>query len=190
MTWRRSFDVAPRRIDDDDKWSQSGDVRYADLGDELPRSECLKDVIERLLPYSEASIVPDLAGGSTVLIPRHTATACAPIVKHLDVHQRPQYRRSEHPDRPAARLRARCQRCARWRRGGRYLDPEAAAAAAEAVANQGRFFKKKKKKKKKAAGAELVRTTEQRRQVRRVRGPRRPGSSSRPVFGHLAALEG
>ena len=51
MLWRRSFDTPPPPIDDADEFSQAHDVRYADLGAELPRSECLKDVIARLLPY-------------------------------------------------------------------------------------------------------------------------------------------
>ena len=83
MTWRRSFDVPPPPIEDDDEWSQAGDPRYADLGDELPRTECLKDVIARMLPYWESSIVPDLAGGDTVLIAAHGNSLRA-IVKHLD----------------------------------------------------------------------------------------------------------
>ena len=83
MTWRRSFDVPPPPIDDDDEWSQAGDPRYADLGDELPRTECLKDVIDRMLPYWEAAVVPDLAAGHTVLIAAHGNSLRA-IVKHLD----------------------------------------------------------------------------------------------------------
>ena len=67
MLWRRSFDTPPPPIDDDDEFSQAGDPRYADLGDELPRTECLKDVIARMLPYWEAEIVPDLRAGKTVL---------------------------------------------------------------------------------------------------------------------------
>src|SRR5215203_5357596 len=67
MLWRRSFDVPPPALADDDEFSQVGDPRYADLGDEMPRTECLKDVIARLLPYWEAGIVPDLRAGHTVL---------------------------------------------------------------------------------------------------------------------------
>ena len=51
MLWRRSFDVPPPPIADDDEWSQVGDPRYDDLGDDMPRTECLKDVIARMLPY-------------------------------------------------------------------------------------------------------------------------------------------
>ena len=48
MLWRRSFDVPPPPLDDDDPYSQAGDPRYADLGDELPRAEALKQVIEQI----------------------------------------------------------------------------------------------------------------------------------------------
>src|SRR6266511_4075647 len=60
MLWRRSFDAPPPPIADDDPWSQAGDPRYADLGDEMPRTECLKDVVARMLPYWDSAIVPDL----------------------------------------------------------------------------------------------------------------------------------
>ena len=105
MTWRRSFDMPPPAIDDDDECSQAGDPRYADLGDELPRTECLKDVIARMLPYWEAAIVPDLAGGDTVLIAAHGNSLRA----HRQAPRRDQrrgHRRAEHPDRDAPRLRA------------------------------------------------------------------------------------
>src|SRR5689334_19010859 len=71
MLWRRSFDVPPPPLSDDDPYSQAHDVRYADLGDDLPRTECLKDVIARLLPYWNDEVVPDLAAGRTVLIAAH-----------------------------------------------------------------------------------------------------------------------
>jgi 2,3-bisphosphoglycerate-dependent phosphoglycerate mutase len=136
MTWRRSFDVPPPPIEDDAEWSQAGDVRYADLGDEMPRTECLKDVIERFLPYWEDSIVPDLTGGQTVLIAAHGNSLRA-LVKHLD----------DISDDDIAGLNIPTGMPLVYEldgdmkpveRGGRYLDPEAAAAAAEAVANQGR----------------------------------------------------
>jgi 2,3-bisphosphoglycerate-dependent phosphoglycerate mutase len=136
MTWRRSFDVPPPPIEDDDEWSQAGDARYADLGDELPRTECLEDVIERLLPYWESSIVPDLASGATVLVAAHGNSLRA-IVKHLDGISdediaglniptgMPLVYELDDDLRPTVA-------------GGRYLDPAAAAEAAAAVANQGR----------------------------------------------------
>jgi 2,3-bisphosphoglycerate-dependent phosphoglycerate mutase len=135
MLWRRSFDVPPPPIDDDDEWSQAHDVRYADLGDEMPRTECLKDVIARMLPYWESSIVPDLESGATVLVAAHGNSLRA-IVKHLD----------EISDEDIAGLNIPTGQPLVYELGndlrplgeGRYLDPDAAAEAAAAVANQGR----------------------------------------------------
>src|SRR3954470_10699910 len=58
MLWRRSFDVPPPPLDDDSEFSQAGLPQYADLGAELPRTECLKDVIARFLPYWESRSCP------------------------------------------------------------------------------------------------------------------------------------
>ena len=136
MLWRRSFDVPPPPLDDSDEWSQAGDPRYADLGDELPRTECLKDVIARFLPYWDAEIVPDLQSGRTVLVAAHGNSLRA-LVKHLDGVSdeaiaglniptgMPLLYRLDESMKPTVT-------------GGEYLDPEAAAEAAAAVANQGR----------------------------------------------------
>jgi 2,3-bisphosphoglycerate-dependent phosphoglycerate mutase len=137
MEWRRSYDVPPPPLDDDDPYSQASDARYALLPpDLLPRTECLKDVQQRMLPYWHDAIVPDLAAGRTVLIVAHGNSLRA-LVKHLDgisddviagldiptgmplVYQLDAAYRPETP-------------------GGRYLDPEAAARGAAAVRNQGR----------------------------------------------------
>ncbi|GAB3794042.1 phosphoglyceromutase [Nocardioides ungokensis] len=136
MLWRRSFDVPPPPLEDDSEFSQVGDPRYADLGDEMPRTECLKDVIARMLPWWESGIVPDLRAGHTVLVAAHGNSLRA-IVKHLDQISdediaglniptgMPLVYRLDEQLRPTVT-------------GGEYLDPEAAAAAAAAVANQGR----------------------------------------------------
>src|SRR3954468_16543868 len=59
MLWRRSYDTPPPEIADDDEWSQVGDPRYATLPPELmPKTECLKDVVARMLPYWYDAIVP------------------------------------------------------------------------------------------------------------------------------------
>ncbi len=136
MTWRRSFDVPPPPIEDDDEWSQAGDPRYADLGDEMPRTECLEDVIERFLPWWEQSVVPDLREDKTVLIAAHGNSLRA-LVKHLDgISDEDIVGLNIPTGMPLLyELDADLQPVTR---GGRYLDPEAAAAAAEAVANQGR----------------------------------------------------
>ena len=136
MLWRRSFDVPPPPLDDADEFSQAGDPRYADLGDELPRTECLKDVIARFLPYWESEIVPDLRSGRTVLVAAHGNSLRA-LVKHLDGIS----------DEDIAALNIPTGMPLVYElddsmqptlKGGQYLDPEAAAAAAAAVANQGR----------------------------------------------------
>ena len=136
MLWRRSFDVPPPPISDDNEWSQAGLPQYAGLGDELPRTECLKDVIVRFLPYWESSIVPDLRAGHTVLVAAHGNSLRA-LVKHLDGISdediaglniptgMPLVYELDDEMKPTVP-------------GGTYLDPEAAAAAAAAVANQGR----------------------------------------------------
>ncbi len=136
MTWRRSFDTPPPPIEDDSEWSQAGDPRYADLGSDLPRTECLKDVIERLLPYWDASIVPDLAGGDTVLIAAH-GNSLRGIVKHLDGISDEDIAGLNIPTGMPLVYELDGQMKPTGA-GGRYLDPEAAKAAAEAVANQGR----------------------------------------------------
>jgi len=136
MLWRRSFDVPPPPLEDDAEFSQVGDPRYADLGDEVPRTECLKDVITRMLPYWKSDIVPDLRAGLTVLIAAHGNSLRA-IVKHLDGIS----------DEDIAGLNIPTGQPLVYRlgddlrpivAGGEYLDPEAATAAAAAVANQGR----------------------------------------------------
>jgi 2,3-bisphosphoglycerate-dependent phosphoglycerate mutase len=136
MTWRRSFDVPPPPIEDDAEWSQSGDVRYAALGEELPRTECLKDVIERFLPYWDGSIVPDIAAGQTVLIAAHGNSLRA-LVKHLDGISDEDIAGLNIPTGMPLVYELDAE-MKPLEQGGRYLDPEAAAAAAEAVANQGR----------------------------------------------------
>ena len=84
MQWRRSYDTPPPPLDDDSEFSQAGDARYADLPDELlPRTECLADVLDRMLPYWYDAIVPDLRAGKTVLVTAHGNSLRA-LVKHLD----------------------------------------------------------------------------------------------------------
>src|ERR671939_102032 len=136
MLWRRSYDVPPPPLPDGDEYSQFGDPRYVDLGHELPRTECLKDVVARLLPYWEHEIVPDLRTGRSVLLAAHGNSLRA-LVKHLD----------GIGDEEIAALNIPTGIPLLYRldedllpvvRGGSYLDPEAAVAAAAAVANQGR----------------------------------------------------
>ena len=137
MQWRRSYDTPPPPLADDDRWSQVGDPRYDELPDELmPRTECLADVVERMLPYWYDAVVPDLRDGRTVCVAAHGNSLRA-MVKHLDGMGEddvvglniptgiPLVYRLDEDLRPLER-------------GGEYLDPDAAADAIAAVANQGR----------------------------------------------------
>lgn len=82
--WRRSYDVRPPALDPDDERHPSHDPLYSDLDPEdLPATECLADVVERMLPYWYESIVPDLEAGMTPLVVAHGNSLRA-LVKHLD----------------------------------------------------------------------------------------------------------
>lgn len=78
--WRRSFDVPPPPLEPDSECDVSSDRRYA--GVEVPKSESLKDTIERVLPYWEEAIAPALRSGERVLISAHGNSIRA-LVKHL-----------------------------------------------------------------------------------------------------------
>ena len=137
MTWRRSYDTPPPPLPDDSEFSQAGDDRYADLPDELmPRTECLADVLDRMLPYWYDTIVPDLRAGKTVLVTAHGNSLRA-LVKHLDGIGEDEIVGLNIPtgiplvyelDEDLKPTEPR----------GRYLDPAAAEEAIAAVANQGR----------------------------------------------------
>ncbi|MEH3078599.1 phosphoglyceromutase [Quadrisphaera setariae] len=136
MTWRRSYDVPPPPIERGSEFSQDADPRYADLGADAPLTECLADVVDRMLPYWHESVVPDLQAGKTVLLAAHGNSLRA-LVKHLDGISDADIAGLNIPTGIPlhydldAELRPTTP-------GGRYLDPEAAATAAAAVANQGR----------------------------------------------------
>ncbi len=136
MTWRRSYATAPPAIDADDEFSQSHDPRYAALGDSAPRTECLADVVDRLLPYWYDAIVPDLRLGRTVLVAAHGNSLRA-LVKHLDGVSDEDIVGLNIPTGIPLRYDLD-ENLSPTSPGGTYLDPTAAAAAAEAVANQGR----------------------------------------------------
>jgi 2,3-bisphosphoglycerate-dependent phosphoglycerate mutase len=131
--WRRSYDTPPPKVRRDSPHHPANDPRYADLPpDVLPASECLKDVLVRMLPYWHDGIVPDLRAGRVVLVAAHGNSLRA-LVKHLDGISDRQIAGLNIPTgiplvyeldddlRPVQR---------------EYLDPEAAAAGAAAVAAQ------------------------------------------------------
>ena len=138
MLWRRSYDVPPPPIAPDDPWAQTYDPRYAALPPEArPATECLADVVRRLMPYWQDVIVAEnLRAGQTVLVAAHGNSLRA-LVKHLDGISDeaiaglniptgiPLVYRLDEDLKPITP-------------GGEYLDPEAAAEAAAAVAAQGK----------------------------------------------------
>lgn len=134
MTWRRSYDVPPPVLDDNDEFSQANDPRYADV-ENAPRTEALKNVLERMLPYWETEIKEDLKAGKTVLVAAHGNSLRA-LVKNLEGISDediaglniptgiPLYYELDENFKPVA--------------PGKYLDPEAAKDAIAAVAAQGK----------------------------------------------------
>lgn len=134
MLWRRSFDVPPPPLDDASEWSQVGDARYAGIDGDVPRTESLKIVIDRFLPYWENDIVPDLKAGKTVLVTAH-GNSLRGLVKHLDGIGDDDISELNIPT--GIPLVYRLDEDLRPIGPGEYLDPEAAAAGAAAVANQG-----------------------------------------------------
>lgn len=134
--WRRSFDVPPPAISDDDQYSQAKDLRYKDLGADLPKTECLKDVVNRLLPYLLGEITDDLNAGKLVLVVAHGNSIRA-IVKHIDCISDEDIAEVNIP----TGIPLLYEFDAKFEplvKGGRYLDPEAAAKSIAAVANQGK----------------------------------------------------
>ena len=133
MLWRRSYSTPPPEIELGSEFSQDTDPRYS--GEPIPRTECLEQVLERLLPYWDQEIVPELKTGKTVLVAAHGNSLRA-IVKHLDQISDedisglniptgvPLYYELDDNLQPV-------------KKGGTYLDPDAEAKIA-AVANQGK----------------------------------------------------
>ena len=136
MRWRRSYDVPPPALDDGSEWSQADDPRYANLLEVLPRTECLADVVERMLPYWYDALVPDLRLGRVVLVAAHGNSLRA-LVKHLDGLSDEDVVGLNIPTGIPLRYDLD-ERMRPVKAGGEYLDPVAAAASIEAVKNQGR----------------------------------------------------
>ena len=136
--WRRGYRTPPPPISDDNPWNPNTDPRYAHIPPEqLPKSECLADVVERLLPYWHEEIVPDLQAGQVVLVAAHGNSLRA-LAKHLD----------QIDDDTIAELNIPTGMPLAYELGSdlmpietkttlaRSLDPAAAAEAAAAVAKQ------------------------------------------------------
>jgi 2,3-bisphosphoglycerate-dependent phosphoglycerate mutase len=137
MLWRRSYDVPPPPIDPNDKYAQNNDPKYKDMQEsDIPLTECLKDVVKRVIPYWKESIVPELESGKTVLVVAHGNSLRA-LIKYLE----------NISDENIAKLNLPTGIPLLYRLdenfkpivfGGEYLDPQAAKEAIDAVANQGK----------------------------------------------------
>ena len=134
--WRRSYDTPPPAIDANDPYSQANDARYADLGSDLPATECLKDVVTRMMPYWQESIVPDLKAGKRVLVTAHGNSLRA-LVMHLDGISQSDIAELNIPTGIPLLYNLDAD-FKPVKKGGEYLDPIAAKAAIEVVANQGK----------------------------------------------------
>ncbi|MGH3753087.1 MAG: phosphoglyceromutase [Pseudonocardiaceae bacterium] len=131
--WRRSYGTPPPPIEPGSEFSQDGDPRYADV--DVPRTECLADVVARMLPYWESSIVPDLSAGRTVLVVAHGNSLRA-LIKNLDGIDEQAIAGLNIPTGVPLRYDFD-DRLRPVVRGGTYLDPDAAAEAIAALASQG-----------------------------------------------------
>jgi 2,3-bisphosphoglycerate-dependent phosphoglycerate mutase len=139
MLWRRSYDTPPPPLSPDNPYDVSGDPRYRDMDPaDIPRTECLKDVVVRTVPYWESAIVPDLRAAATlggaVLVAAHGNSIRA-LRKHLQEIADGDITELEVPTGIPYRMRLDDDLKVH---AAEYLgDPAAAAAAAAAVGRQG-----------------------------------------------------
>lgn len=132
--WRRSFDVPPPPLANDNEFSQYGEARYEGIDGEVPQTESLKLVIDRMLPYWESDIKPDLAAGKTVMVTAH-GNSLRGLVKHLEGISDEDIAELNIPT--GIPLVYKLDENFKPIGKGEYLDPAAAAAGAAAVAAQG-----------------------------------------------------
>jgi 2,3-bisphosphoglycerate-dependent phosphoglycerate mutase len=132
--WRRSFDVPPPPIDPKDTYAQQGDPRYADIEAFVPKTESLKLVIDRMLPYWKSDIASDVAVGKVTLVVAH-GNSLRGLVKHLEGISDEDIAELNIPT--GIPLVYHLDKNMKTAKPGEYLDPAAAAAGAAAVAKQG-----------------------------------------------------
>jgi 2,3-bisphosphoglycerate-dependent phosphoglycerate mutase len=134
--WRRSYDIQPPALELEDPRHPRFDRRYANLSEtELPRTECLKDTVSRMLPYWHSAIAPTVQSGKQVIVCAHGNSLRA-LVKYLD----------NIPDNEIVELNIptgiplvyELDQDLHPLRNFYLGDPEAIRKAAEAVANQGK----------------------------------------------------
>lgn len=135
--WRRSFDVPPPPLDSTSEFAQTNDPRYRNLAaKDLPQTECLQDVVKRLIGYWQTSIVEDLHDDKTVLVVAHGNSLRA-LVKELDGISDADIAELNIPT-GIPLLYELDDAFKPIKIGGEYLDPEAATLAALNVAHQGK----------------------------------------------------
>lgn len=135
--WRRSFDVPPPPIEPNSEFAQTNDPRYKGVSiKDLPQTECLQDVVKRLMSYWQTSITDDLQEGKTVLVVAHGNSLRA-LVKELDGISDTDIAGLNIPT-GIPLLYELDDTFKPIKIGGEYLDPEAAELAAEQVAGQGK----------------------------------------------------
>ena len=83
LVWRRSYDTPPPALEAGDPRDAANDRRYASVGSRVPRTECLKDTVERVVPFWNERIAPRVSAGERVLVAAHGNSLRA-LVKHLD----------------------------------------------------------------------------------------------------------
>jgi 2,3-bisphosphoglycerate-dependent phosphoglycerate mutase len=133
--WRRSFDVPPPPIDPKDTYAQQGDPRYSDIEAFVPKTESLKIVIDRMLPYWHSDIATDVSVGKVTLVVAH-GNSLRGLVKHLEGISDDDIAELNIPT--GIPLVYDLDNDLKPKKPGRYLDPEAAKAGAAAVAGQGK----------------------------------------------------
>lgn len=137
MLWRRSFDVPPPPIDVNNKYAQNNDPKYAEMSpSEIPLTECLKDVVTRVIPYWNDSIKPDLESGKTVLVVAHGNSLRA-LIKYLENISDDDIAKLNLPTGIPLLYKLN-ENLQPINLGGQYLDPIAAQESISAVANQGK----------------------------------------------------
>lgn len=136
LIWRRSYDIPPPDLEKTSEYYPGNDPRYASLSDEeLPTTECLKDTVERVVPYYESTIAPEIKAGKNLVIAAHGNSLRA-LVKYLDNMSEEDILKLNIPTGVPLvyELDADLKPIKHYYLG----DQEALAAKLEAVANQGK----------------------------------------------------